>query len=243
MKRLTTLLAFTLLFGLSLNGQITDYNKIILPVEQRPKTFEDHLVKIAWTNRPNAKILATEVQIAENEIDLEKKKWAKDIQATFNMNEISLSKLIYGDRIDVPVFYPIYNFSASVNLGTFINRKQEIENKQLEKLITEQEVNTEKLEVRREVLERYQNYLTALEIFNIRIKAQEAASQTYTLLSEQFKRGKAELEDFNKATENYFAAQENRQQAQADVNIAKLTLEEMLGVTYEQAKRSAPKEK
>ncbi len=99
------------------------------------------------------------------------------------------------------------------------------------------------MEVRREVLERYQNYLTALEIFNIRIKAQEAASQTYTLLSEQFKRGKAELEDFNKATENYFAAQENRQQAQADVNITKLTLEEMLGVTYEQAKRSAPKEK
>lgn len=224
-----------------LAAQTVDFNKVAMPIEQRAKTFEDYLVQLAWHNSPQNRILNTEVQIADNDIGLEKKKWTRDVQASFNINEISLSTLIYGDQLDIPVFYPIYNFTASINLGTFLNRRANVENKEFEKLIAEEKVNEEKLGLRRNVLERYEQHLAAVELLKVRVQSEESAFQAYTLVSEQFRTGRADLEEYSRASDLYFAAKESRLEAESEIRITRITLEELIGIPFEQAKKLGPK--
>ena len=241
MKKL--LFIISLLCGLnSGDAQTVNFDKIVPPSDTRTKTFEDYLVQLAWINHPDSKILDSEVGIARNNVILEKKDWTNDIQASFNLNEISLSKLVYGDRIDVPVFYPIYNFTASVNLGAFFTRKHKIKNAQFEELIAEEEVNVKKLEVRKEVLQRYHKHLLADELTDIRLDAEEDALQVFLLIKERFKLGDAEFEDYNKASGAYISAKEYRFEAFTEKEVTKLELEELIGVTLESARKYGPKE-
>ena len=223
-------------------AQTINFDKIVPPPETRVKTFEDYLVQLAWANHPDSKILGNEVEIARNKVTLEKKDWTNDVQASFNLNEISLSKLVYGDRIDVPVFYPIYNFTASVNLGAFFTRKHKIKNAQFEQQIAEEEVNVKKLEVRKEVLQRYQKHLLATELTDIRLDAEEDALQVFLLIKERFKLGDAEFEDYNKASSAYISAKEFRFEAVTEKEVSKLELEELIGVSLESARKYGPKE-
>ncbi|MEL6867678.1 MAG: TolC family protein, partial [Bacteroidota bacterium] len=127
-------------------------------------------------------------------------------------------------------------------LGTFLNRKHEIENAELKKLIAEQDINQEKLAIRSEVLQRYQEYLLSIEVLTTRSLAEENAYEAYKLLSEQFKVGKADLEDFTNASSAYFSATEARQLAQTDVKLTQIKVEEMIGISLDKAKRLGPKE-
>ncbi len=240
LKRLLTL-GVLLLLGLATWAQTTDFERLVPDIDYRSKTLEEYLVQLAWHNNPDNKILNTEVAIADNEIKLTKNEWTRDIRASFNINEISLSNIVYGDRLDLPVFYPIYNFTATINLGTFVRRKPEVQNAQYEKLIAEQEVNNRKIEIRREVLERYEKYLLSLEVVKIKVQAEDNAYTTYKLLSEKFKSGKAELEEFTKASETYFRSQEDHKKAQSEIKTSKIAVEEMIGIPLQEAIKLGPK--
>lgn len=242
LNKLHYIFPLLLLIAFQASAQTVDFNKVAMPFDQRAKTFEDYLVQLAWHNSPQNRILNTEVQIADNEVKLEKKEWTRDIQASFNINEISLSTLIYGDELDIPVFYPVYNFTASINLGTFVNRKANVQNKEFEKLIAEEKINEEKLSLRRNVLERYEEHLSSIELLTIRIQSEESAYQAYTLLSEQFRTGRADLEEYTRASDLYFSAKEGRQEAESKVRITRIALEELIGISYEKAKKLGPKE-
>ncbi|MEM1322240.1 MAG: TolC family protein [Bacteroidota bacterium] len=241
MKKLHIILLFMFSSAL-LCAQTIDYNKIVPPVETRVKNFEDYLVQLAWNNSPKTKILNNEVAIARNNVKLEKQDWMEDVQASFNLNEISLSKLIYGDRLDVPVFFPIYNLTATVRLGTFANRKSKIANEKFKLMIEEEEVNQEKLELRRKVLENYQNHLLANELLDIRTDAEEDANQAFLIVQERFKLGEAEFEEYTKASNAYYSAKELRMEALTEARVSKLKVEELIGVSLEQARKYGPKE-
>ena len=224
-------------------AQLVDFDQMIPTLDQRAKTFEDYLVQLAWENRPERRILQSEVAIANNDIKLEKKDWSKDLQGSFNLNEISLSEAIYGDRLDVPVFYPIYNFTATVKLETLISRKQKVENAKFKAAIAEEELNAEKLKIRRDVLERYQSYLVSIEVLRIRVNAENTAYEAYNLIAERFRKGKAELDEYSKASNLYYGSQEQTKEAEANVNIAIYSIEEMIGIPLTEAQRMGPKTK
>lgn len=239
-----TVLIFPLLLVFSLlQGQTVNFDKIVPPPDSRVKTFEDYLVQLAWSNHPDTKVLDHKVEIAKNNVTLEKKDWTEDIQGSFNLNEISLSKIVYGDRIDVPVFYPIYNFQASINLGNFFTRKHKIKNAEFEQQIAEEDINIKKLEVRKEVLQRYQKHLLTNELLEIRLEAEEDALQVFLFIKERFKLGDADFESYNKASNAYISAKEFRLESISDKEVTKLELEELIGVPLEMAQKYGPKDK
>ena len=199
------------------------------------------LVQLAWQNSPKNQKLFNQLEIAKEEIGLAKKTWTQDVTSSFNLNEISLSNIVYGDKLDLPVFYPIYNIGASVNLGTFVYRPIKVRIAQEKEKMAEFDISQQKLIIRRDVLENYQAYLNAIEIVKIRSMAEQSAYESYILLAEKFKNNEAKFEDFNGSTNAYYSSKESTVQAKSEVEIAKYKLEELIGIKFEEAQKFGPK--
>ena len=94
MKKLIFFL-YLFLISFTIQAQILDFNQVIPGEERRPASFEEYLVQLAWTNNPQSKILDNNKAIANYEVDLAKWEWTDNMSAQFNLNEISLSNIIY----------------------------------------------------------------------------------------------------------------------------------------------------
>jgi len=236
LKKLSILLIL-LSLTMSISAQVTDFNKIVPDENTRPKTFEDYLVQLAWTNSPQTKILKSEEEIAELDVDLTKRDWMKNLQVQWNLNEISLSNIIYD--FDDPLFValPIWNITATADLNTVWNRKKRIQSSKQKLEITKQSANMLKMQVRANVLQRYYDYLLAIDILKVRTEAEQDASENYSLLNALFKEDKVEYEDLSRASLTYTNSKEARINAEMDINLTRIALEELIGVKYEDAEK------
>ena len=226
------LLLITSQFAIS---QVIDYNKIIAPEGSRPRYFEDYLVQLAWQNHPSNRILEYNKEIAVQKLKIARKSWTKHFNLTFNLNEREFQK----DDNLFPNQYPKYNFAAIFNLEDFFKHPAEkkiaIENTK----IADAYLNEKKLKLRADVLNLYENYLLTIEVHDMRSKAEQDASQTYLLITEKFKKDEASFEDLSAASSTYHAAQESTITANSEVRKAKISLEEMIGVRLEDARKKA----
>ncbi len=218
------------------NAQVADFNKIVPDENTRPKTFEDYLVQLAWVNSPQSKALKSNEKIAELEIDLTKREWMDNLGVQWNMNEISLSNIIYPDN-ELFVALPIWNVTATVDLGTVYNRKKKIGITKQKLEITKQNIDLLKMKLRANVLERYHYYNLTLEILKVVTEAEQDASENYILLKELFKKQKAEFEELSRASLAYAEMKRKKLEAETEILLAKVALEELIGIKYEDAKK------
>lgn len=219
-------------------SQDLDLDKIVLPEDVRPKTFEDYLVQLAWKNTPINQSLFYQVELHEQEKLIAKKAWMNDLSATFNLNNISLSQIIYGDQIDVPVFFPIYNVTAGFNLGTLFGRKHFIAIAEQRRLQALTQIDQRKLELRRDVIERYQAIVNARDISEVRRQAERDIYNNYLLMSEKFKISEVSFEDFNQAASSYYASKEGSAVSEGEIAITINRLEELIGIPFEDAEKN-----
>lgn len=217
---------------LCLQAQKTDFNKIVQPLDVRAKEYSEVLVQLAWANNPKYEALQYEQNIAKEEIKLAQWQWTKDINASFNLNEANLSN--WGaDQNSGNIFFPRYNLSATLNIGSFINRRSNINIAKSKSDITLAETNQAKLQLRAEVLRRYENYLTAKELVKIRAQVVEDTYATYLLAKSNMELGKGDLSDLNSSSESYNKALESKLLAESNLRTAKITLEEIIGLRLE----------
>ena len=132
---------------------------------------------------------------------------------------------------------PGFNYGIGVNVGGIITSQWDRKIAETEVRIADEEIKQQKLLIRMEVLSRYRKYLMTQEILKARTQAAEDATTTYTILQELFRQGKTNVEDYNSAAISYFNAIEQRERSTTEVEIAKLMLEEMIGVGWEVAER------
>jgi len=250
MTKLVLLLVAMFSVSLVSAQQPIDFNKVVVPPENRARTFEDYIVQLAWMNNPANKVFDQEISIAKEEVSIQKWKWTDDLDAIFNYNE---SHYIQDFRPEVIgtgenpntlfTVYPRFNFGARIKLGTIINNPKERKKAEYELKITELEKDQEKLALRAKTLERYQNYLVAKEILITRKQAEEDAFQTYLLIKELFRKGDAELDEYNSASTTYFSAKEGFITAKSDVKVTIIKIEEMIGIPFADALKYGPKDK
>lgn len=227
---------FLIFTASSLHAQQVDFNQVVPPEGQRPANFEDYLVQLAWLNTPKTKMLQLEKTQEEKEVSLTRTEWMDDVNFTFNINEVSLSNVLDPDP-DNLVLYPLYQFSVGVSLGSFTNTRKKRAVEEVDVKLKDLEANEHKLAIRAETLTRYRKLLLAIETLKVRVKAEEDASNTYNLANQRFKNADLDLEDLLRASESYNGAVEKRLVAETDIELAKLALEEMIGVDWETAKR------
>ena len=233
------ILAILLVFVLApkfVSAQI-DYNQIVLPEGVRTTSFEDYLVQLSWLNSPQTKILEYEKTKEKKEVDLQRMDWMNDVNFGFNINEVSLSNVLQPSQ-DNLVLYPLYQFSASVSLGSFTTNKKKREIEEMDVLISDMDANQHKLKIRAETMARYRKLLLSIETLKVRTKAEEDTRNVYQISQQRFKNADLDMEDMLRASEAFNNAAEKRLIAETDIQLAIIALEEMIGIKWENAKKA-----
>src|SRR5699024_6274248 len=145
----------------------------------------EKLVRLAWKNYPSNEILKREVTISEKELVQAKWSWLENVAAQGNLNEFTLNP---GEN-DRALFYPRYNFSARITLNMFADIPAEIRKKREQVSISNARLNQQKLDIRAEVLRRYQEYLMQEKLLETQIRNTEDAFSSNSLAEQQFKNG------------------------------------------------------
>ncbi|MBK8442002.1 MAG: TolC family protein [Sphingobacteriales bacterium] len=220
-----------ILYCNSLQAQSIDYDRIVAPINQKPREFEEQLVQLAWKNYPENRNFESKLRMEQERRELAKWDWAKDFKASVNLTD----RLLHSNSQE-NIFFPLVTVSLGVDLGTIVGRKRELKIAKEHIDIAKNDINEQKLFVRAETLRRYRLYLGAMDILKVRLQAVDDTYNTYTLLSQKFKQGDATLEEYNQSADIYNDAQEAKIRAETDVAIAKLNLEELIGVKLEEVK-------
>ena len=216
------------------------------------RDFEEYLVQIAIANNPDLQAVTHKKEIDGQEILLAKKDWTKNMLIGVNINESNLPyfmvntlgvRTMFGREIDLAkipniVTYPLWNVGVGINIGDLMNRKHKIKIAEERLKITDTEGIRRRTEIRSKVLQRYQKYLVAYEIYKIRLQALDVAEGNQKNISELFKANKAKMDDYGSANKAYFEALEGKAKAETDIKLARFDLEEVLGVKWEQVAKN-----
>lgn len=231
--RFLFLLFFT--YHLAAVAQQVDFNQVVLPPQQQAPTFEEYLIQLAWANRPDIRALQSEQRQAELDIKMNKLNWTQALGFNFGFNR---SSNITDPNSSENVLFPRVSIGASLNLNPVLTMPAEVKIAREGLKIAEAAIDQEKLLLRRQVLELYQQYLLAKEVLKVRTNMEEDASATYQLMTQLFRNKEATFEDYNESYTSYHSAVEGRLEAATAVQIRKFALEEWIGVRLEEAEAS-----
>lgn len=216
-------------------AQTVNYNKIILPNSKDSIEFVEKLIQMAWKNYPVNEVSRLNQEIAKKEVTLAKKSWGNNLQINLNANEATINKGLFSpyEPGSANQFFPRYNAGVVMNIGTLISTPTRIKIARDELKIADANTNNAMLSIRAEVITRYQQYITAIEILKLRFKASDEAHIIHMLVTKKFKKGETELEEYNKSFLTYNNSQEGKVNAENMVSISKARLEEIIGVKLE----------
>ncbi|WKZ60962.1 MAG: TolC family protein [Cyclobacteriaceae bacterium] len=229
MKTISLFIVFVM-FGLpSLRAQTIDYNKIILPDRAQSSDFGEKLVQLAWKNHPTNEILRRELMIAQYQVGRSAADWLDLITIQGNINEFNIK----AQDAAVPVFLPRYNFGISIPLGVLVANPNETKQNRQRLSIAQEEINAQKLEVRRVVLKSYNEYQLREKIFRIQSQQFSDIESNFKLIEQRFKNGELTFETFTAGQSDLNRASIQLLEAERDLKNAKLDLEQLIGVRLE----------
>ena len=227
MKKIVLLL----LISSPLLGQNVDYNKIILPETSQTSEFEEKLVQLAWRNHPGNEALRREVNIAGYNVKQANTSWLDNIRLTGNLNEFTLDKT--SDPWGRAAFFPRYNIGASISLGTFFNVPYTIKRNREALIISQANVNAQKLTVRNTVLKLYNEFVMRERIYKLQSQALLDNETSHKLAEQRFRRGEIDFETYSTSLGGYNDVMVSQLQAERDYKNAKLDLEQWIGMRLE----------
>ncbi|MEO5602070.1 MAG: TolC family protein [Cyclobacteriaceae bacterium] len=224
-------IALLLLISSPLFGQNVDYNKIILPEGTQPSAMEEKLIQLAWRNHPSNEVLRRQVNIAEFDVKQSNTAWLDNIRVTGNLNEFTLNQ--QADAFGRAAFFPKYNISASISLGTFFSIPYTIKKNREALVISEENVNAQKLSVRNTVLRLYNEYVMRERIFKLQSQALLDNETSHKLAEQRFKRGETTFDIYSQSLAVYNDNMIAQLQSERDFKNAKLDLEQWIGMRLE----------
>lgn len=232
---LITSLAYLFLCG-RIEAQTVDYNRIILPDGAQDVTFEERLVQLAWKNYPETQIAREEVKVAQEQLKDEKTKWTGYFGVAGNLNESNIKSTFDGTGNTGNDFFPRYNFYGRLPMSMIFNDPHVKKAAAARARIAEDRVNLLKLDIRAEVLRRYQELKVAESIWVIRQQTLADEESNFLLVEQKFKNGETMVEDYIRAQRNRNDLKIQVAMAEGDYQKAKLSLEQMIGVRLEDVK-------
>ena len=212
-------------------GQAVDYNKIILPEGSQGSEFEEKLVQLAWRNHPDNEVLRREVNIAGYNVKQSNASWLEIIRFSANLNEFTINQT--ADPFGRAAYYPRYNIGATVSLGTFFITPYNIKKSKETLIISQANVNAQKLVVRNTVLKLYNEYVMLERIYKLQSQAMLDNETSHKLAEQRFRRGEITFETYSTSLAAYNDVMVSQLQAERDYKNAKLDLEQWIGMRLE----------
>ena len=225
------MLILLLVISTPLVAQNVDYNKIILPEGSQGSEFEERLVQLAWRNHPSNEAIRREVNVASYDVKLSNASWLENIRITGNMNEFTINKA--ADPFGRAAFFPKYNIGASISLGTFLTTPYTIKKSKEILVISQANVNTQKLTVRNTVLKLYNEFQMRERIYKLHSQALLDNETSHKLAEQRFRRGEITFETYSLSLSSYNDVMVAQLQSERDYKNAKLDLEQWIGMRLE----------
>ncbi len=242
MRQLITIVFFMLaLLPYGMQAQELDYDMVVKS-EDDVASFEEYLVYLAWLNSPNAVQMQHRQNIANIQIKEAKLGFWETFTPFINYQFSNSEGLQVMDG-QVSENGQIIGAGQANGLGVgvsfrllplFTTKHRVAMAKENAKMVVS-DVNNNKLHLRAQVLGRYANYIYAQKTVEERTKTESAASENNRLVLELFKKDLAEFEDVNSAASTYHKAVEERLRSELETRSAKILLEELIGITLDEA--------
>ncbi len=194
--------------------------------------IRERLVALALQN-PNYEIADRNVNVAEFNLRKAKGSWLALFNATGNINELSI-KQGGGNVAEGGLYFPRYNFSVNLPFDFFSAKSNDVKVARENVLKAEAEKNERYRRIRREVLTKYEDYLMHKEKLELQTRLTQAEYTRYKLAEKDFEDNLVTAEVFNKAEATYFEQQIRKTELQRNLNVVKLELEEMIGVSFDE---------
>ncbi len=212
-------------------SQKIDYNTIILPKNAQDIDFHEKLIRIAWENNPEHEILNRQMNITNYELRKAKVQWFNNIKVSGNLNEFNIDPS--RDVTQRSQFFPRYNVGAAFSLGELISNPMDVKMRREQMKIAVETINATKLNLRAEVLRRYEAFLRDQELLRLQTQTTEDMLATFNLMEQRFRNGEATLDEYNIVQNSYNAEITKKVSSQTNYNISKINLEELIGVKLE----------
>jgi len=225
------LIVLLLLMSAPALAQSVDYNKIILPEGSQSSDFEERLVQLAWRNYPGNEALRRQVNIAGLDVKQSNTSWLENIRLTGNLNEFTITEA--NDPLGRAAFYPKYNISASISLGTFFTTPYTIRKSREAHIISQANLNTQKLLVRNMVLKLYNEYLMRERVYKLQSQVLMDTETSHKLAEQRFRRGDITFQDYSLSLTSYNQIMIAQLESERDYKNAKLDLEQWIGMRLE----------
>jgi outer membrane protein TolC len=195
--------------------------------------IRERLVQLALQN-PNFEIADRNVNIATYQLRKAKGSWLGALSASGNINEYTIDKSqAPTSQPNQPSLYPKYNFSVNLPLDFFTSKGNEVKIARENVYIANAQKNDQYRTIRRAVLSMYEDYLLHKEKLELITRMTQSEYTEYKLAEKDFSDGLVTPEVFKKAEGAYYEQLMRKADFQRNFSIAKLELEQMIGVSID----------
>lgn len=192
--------------------------------------IRERLVQLALQN-PEFEIADRNVNVSTYQLRRAKGSWLNVLAATANINQYTIEKGTAPS--DQATFYPKYNLSLNLPLDFFIQRANEVKVARENQYIATAQKNQRYREIRKQVLSKYEDYLMHKEKLELQTRMTQSEYTEYKLAEKDFSDGLITPEVFKKAENAYYQQQMLKLDYQRNFSVARLELEQMIGVSID----------
>lgn len=192
--------------------------------------IREKLVQLALQN-PEFEIADRNINVSTYQLRRAKGSWLGALAATGNVNEYTINPK--SAPSNQATLYPKYNFSLNLPLDFFIQRSNDVKIARENLYIATAEKNQRYREIRKQVLSKYEDYLMHKEKLDLQTRMTQSEYTEYKLAEKDFSDGLITPEVFKKTENAYYEQQMRKVDFQRNFSVAKLELEQMIGVSID----------
>jgi outer membrane protein TolC len=230
MKKILLIVAIVAISPFVVKAQV-DYSKIILPSNIKDPELPEKLVQLAWKNHPSNRLVEHEVQIQKELKKQNRSDWTKSFGVQGNVNEFVLNP--NADATGRAAFFPKYNVYGKLSLDQIFVSPSKRRESNYRIRVAEETVNMQKLELRNEVLNAYQDYVKFAALYKIQTNITDEANTEFLRVEQKFKDGTSTLEEYNKANKIFTEHKRDKILAENAYMKSKYDLEALIGMKME----------
>jgi outer membrane protein TolC len=228
MKKSLSFLYIICSLSVTANAQVSMMQDVSLP-------YLDKLIAIGKANYPKFKWTTARVSAAKAAYD--KTKFGV-------LDFISLSYIYYPGNIyavnnvtgGTSTFLNGYQAGIFLNVGTMLSKPATVKQAKEEFIAAKMDKEALDLDVELEIRKRYFTYVEVSDVLKLKAKSMDDADDVLKTIKYKFQKGEVTFDVYNQALLSFSTYSQEKIAAEANLLIAKSSLEEILGTTLEKIK-------
>jgi outer membrane protein TolC len=206
---------------------------LYIPLVDSPEVtqLKNVLVELAMQN-PGLKVYDNKMKVNKYESNKAKAGWLNMLQASGNLNEYTLK-----NSGSDATFYPRYNFSLTLPLGSLITIPNDVKIARAEKKVIINMKEEAQLKIKADVLNAYELYAANKKLMELEVPLLEDVYNNYKQTEEKFSSGDKDVtvETLNITYKSYNEEMVRKVMLERDLRQAKIELERLIGISFEEA--------